>query len=43
VLGAAREEGLDPEELSFANALHVIIRRLPDMVSFSPSAEAALP
>src|SRR5258706_2456101 len=43
MIGAAREEGLDPEELSFANALHVIIRRLPDMVSFSPSAEAALP
>jgi len=43
MLGAAREQGFDPEELSFANALHVIIRRLPEMVSFSPSAEAALP
>lgn len=43
MLGAARQEGIDPEELSFANALHVIIRRLPEMVSFSPSAEAALP
>jgi len=43
MLGAAHEQGLDPEELSFDNALHVIIRRLPEMVSFSPSAEAALP
>ena len=43
MLSAAREQGLDPEELSFVNALHVIIRRLPEMVSFSPSAEAALP
>lgn len=43
MLSAAREQDLDPEELSFVNALHVIIRRLPEMVSFSPSAEAALP
>jgi hypothetical protein len=43
MLDAARAQGLDPEELSFVNALHVIIRRLPEMVSFSPSAEAALP
>jgi hypothetical protein len=43
MLGAAHEQGFDPEELSFVNALHVIIRRLPEMVSFSPSAEAALP
>jgi hypothetical protein len=43
MIGAAREQGFDPEELSFVNALHVIIRRLPEMVSFSPSAEAALP
>ena len=43
MLSAAREQGLDPEELSFVNALHMIIRRLPEMVSFSPSAEAALP
>jgi hypothetical protein len=43
MLGAAHEQGFDPEELSFDNALHVIIRRLPEMVSFSPSAEAALP
>jgi len=43
MLGAAREQDADPSEFSFANALHVIIRRLPEMVSFSPSAEAALP
>lgn len=43
MLGAAHEQGFDPEELSFDNALHVIIRRLPEMVSFSPSAQAALP
>jgi hypothetical protein len=43
MLGAAHEQGFEPEELSFVNALHVIIRRLPEMVSFSPSAEAALP
>jgi hypothetical protein len=43
MLGAAREQHLDPAEFSFVNALHVIIRRLPEMVSFSPSAEAALP
>ncbi len=43
MLGAAREHNDDPAEYSFVNALHVIIRRLPEMVSFSPSAEAALP
>lgn len=43
MLGAAREQKCDPAEFSFVNALHVIIRRLPEMVSFSPSAEAALP
>jgi hypothetical protein len=43
MLDAAHEQGIDPEELSFVNALHVIIRRLPEMVSFSPSAQAALP
>lgn len=43
MIAAAHEQGFDPEELSFVNALHVIIRRLPEMVSFSPSAEAALP
>jgi hypothetical protein len=36
MIGAAHEQGFDPEELSFVNALHVIIRRLPEMVSFSP-------
>lgn len=43
MLCAAREQKVDPSEFSFANALHVIIRRLPEMVSFPPSAEAALP
>ncbi len=43
MIGAAHEQGFDPEELSFVNALHVIIRRLPEMVSFSPSAQASLP
>jgi transposase IS4-like protein/DDE family transposase len=43
MLGAARQQNVDPAEFSFVNALHVIIRRLPEMVSFSPSAEAALP
>ena len=43
MLGAAHDQRFDPEELSFVNALHVIIRRLPEMVSLSPSAEAALP
>jgi hypothetical protein len=43
MLAAAGEQEADPSEFSFANALHVIIRRLPEMVSFSPSAEAALP
>ena len=43
ILGAARQYGYDPDEVSFVNALHVIIRTIPEMVSFSPSAEAALP
>lgn len=43
ILGAARQYGYDPEEVSFVNALHVIIRTIPETVSFSPSAEAALP
>lgn len=43
MLEAAREERIDPSEFSFANALLVIIRRLPEMVSFSPSGQAALP
>lgn len=40
---SARREAIEPEELSFAHALHVIIRRLPEMVAFSPSGEDALP
>ena len=40
---AARQDGVEPAELSFAHALHVIIRRLPEMVAFSPSGEDALP
>ena len=43
ILGAARQYGYEPDEVSFVNALHVIIRTIPEMVSFSPSAEAALP
>lgn len=43
MLEAAREAGVEPDDLSFAHALAVIIRRLPEMVSFSPSFEAALP
>lgn len=43
MLTAARNEHIDPAELSFAGALAVIIRRLPQMVSFPPSGEAALP
>jgi hypothetical protein len=33
---AARKQGIEPTELSFAHALRVVIRRLPEMVSFSP-------
>lgn len=33
---AARKKGLAPTELSFAHVLRVVIRRLPEMVSFSP-------
>jgi hypothetical protein len=33
---AARKQGIAPTELSFLHALNVIIRRLPEMVSFSP-------
>jgi len=39
----AREEQIEPKELSFVHALNVIIRRLPEAVSFSPSGLAALP
>lgn len=40
---SARREHIDPGELSFSHALHVVVQRLPDMVFFSPSAEDALP
>lgn len=43
MLAAAREDKRDPAEYSFPGTLAVIIRRIPEMVSFSPSAEAALP
>jgi hypothetical protein len=39
----ADQEQIEPNELSFVHALHVIIRRLPEAVSFSPSGLAALP
>ena len=40
---AADEEQLEPTSLSFLHALNVVIRRLPEAVSFSPSGQAALP
>jgi hypothetical protein len=33
---AARERSIPPTEVSFVHAVHVVIRRLPEMVSFSP-------
>jgi hypothetical protein len=39
----ARREQTEPNELSFVHSLNVIIRRLPEAVSFSPSGLAALP
>ncbi len=39
----ALEEEIEPKELSFVHSLNVIIRRLPEAVSFSPSGLAALP
>lgn len=33
---AARKQSIPPTELSFLHAVHVVIRRLPEMVSFSP-------
>ena len=39
----AREEQIEPNELSFVHSLNVILRRLPEAVSFSPSGLAALP
>ncbi len=43
MLAAARQDNVDPAEYSFSGTLAVIIRRIPEMVSFSPSAQAALP
>jgi hypothetical protein len=43
MLAAAREDHSDPADYSFGGTLAVIIRRIPEMVSFSPSAQAALP
>lgn len=43
MLEAARKERCEPDELSFTHALSVIIRRLPEMVSFPPSIQDALP
>lgn len=43
MLEAAREQDVEPDELSFVHALSVVISRLPEMVSFSPSAQASLP
>lgn len=40
---AAQEANVEPGCLSFTHALAVVIRRLPEMVSFPPSIEAALP
>lgn len=40
---AAREADVEPGCLSFTHALSVIIRRIPEMVSFPPCIEAALP
>jgi hypothetical protein len=39
---SARLENVEPSELSFSHALYVILRRLPEMVAFSPSGEAIL-
>src|SRR5216684_3932008 len=40
--GALQEE-IEPTSISFLHALNVVIRRLPEIVSFSPSGQAALP
>lgn len=40
---STQQAQVEPSELSFGHALHVILRRLPEMVAFSPSGEAALP
>lgn len=43
MLEAAQHAGVEPSALSFTHTLAVVIRRIPYMVSFSPSIEAALP
>lgn len=40
---AALEADVEPGELSFVNAMAVVIRRIPEMVSFPPYSEIALP
>lgn len=40
---ASLEKDIEPASLSFLHAIRVIIRRLPEAVSFSPSGQAALP
>lgn len=40
---AAQQAGVEPGCISFTHAMAVVIRRLPEMVSFPPSIEAALP
>jgi hypothetical protein len=40
---AALEHDIEPTSISFLHALHVVIRRLPEAVAFSPSGQAALP
>lgn len=37
------EKDIEPTEISFSHALDVVITRLPEVVSFSPSGQAALP
>jgi len=39
----ALEHDIEPTSISFLHALNVVIRRLPEAVSFSPSGQAALP
>jgi hypothetical protein len=36
MLEAARKHGIPPPEISFVHAARVVVRRLPEMVSFSP-------
>lgn len=39
----ALQEDIEPTSVSFLHALNVVIRRLPEIVAFSPSGQAALP